>query len=259
MPSSSSAALVIARYTVLEAARNRLSWVLAVLLAGGVGLAAFLGELAITETREFQSGLLAAVLRLGAVFVVSLFVVTSMLRELSDKGIEVVLSLPHPRSSYLLGKLAGFGAVAVGASVLCALAAALYAPAAAAAVWGVSLACELLLVAALSLLCVLTFNQATSALSAVAAFYLAARVIPALQLMARGPFADPQSLAHRFASGLLDALAFVLPSLNRFTESAWLVYPDTQPGVLLLVLGQSAVYLLLLGAAALFDLYRKDL
>ena len=52
------------------------------------------------------------------------------------------------------------------------------------ALWGVSLACELLLVVALTLFCALTFAQVMPAVSFVAAFYLLARMIGAIRLIA---------------------------------------------------------------------------
>lgn len=252
-------ALTIARFTLLEARRTRLLWVLLVLLGAGFALAEFLGEVAITETREFQSGFLGALLRLGGVFLVALFVSTSMVREFNDKGLELVLSLPIGRATYLLGRLAGFAAVAAVTAGLCAASLLLYAPAGQVLLWGVSLACELLLVTVFTVLCLLTFSQVTAALSAVLAFYVLARAMAALQLMAHGPLVDPDSLAQQWIGHLLEGLAFLLPALDRFTDSAWLVHHTGAAADLLPIAGQTAVYAVLLGGAALFDLYRKSL
>ena len=68
-----------------------------------LALAEFVGALAITESVAFKSGLLGALLRLAAVFLLSLFVITSMVRELNDKQLELVLALPIARVSYFLG------------------------------------------------------------------------------------------------------------------------------------------------------------
>lgn len=107
------ATLTIARYTLLEALRNRLLWLLLTMALGAVGISGFLNELALTESRELQAALLGAVLRLAAVFLIATFVVTSMVREANDKGLELLMALPLPRAVYLLGKLAGFAALAV--------------------------------------------------------------------------------------------------------------------------------------------------
>ena len=127
------AALTIGRYTLLEALRNRLLWLLLVMALGAVGVSGFLNELALTESRQLQAALLGAVLRLAAVFLIATFVVTSMVREANDKGLELLMALPLPRAVYLLGKLAGFAALAVLPAVLFGALALFFAPPAQAA------------------------------------------------------------------------------------------------------------------------------
>ena len=87
----------IARFTLLEAMRTRLPWLVlaAILIAFLASL--FAREIAITETTRVQTALLAAGLRLAAVFIVGLYVMTSMIREFNDKGLELVLSLDLSR------------------------------------------------------------------------------------------------------------------------------------------------------------------
>jgi len=239
--------------------RNRMLWLVLGMVVACMALAGFVGEVAITETRQFESGFAATGLRAGAVFTLALFVITSMVREFADKGFELVLSLPVRRSTYLFGKLAGFTLLALLVTLLCALPLLLLAPATQVLLWGVSLGCELLLVTALSLLCLLTFSHVTLAFSAVAAFYLAARSIAALQLIAHGTLAVQDRTLRGVVGALVDGLAFLLPELHRFTDSAWLIYHDGGVADLWPVLGQTAVYLAVLVAAALFDLYRKNL
>ena len=249
----------IAFYTFLEAMRNRLVWLVVGFVVIGFGLSQFVAEIAIAESAAFQSSFLAAMLRFFAVFTLALFVITSMVRELDDKGLELVLSLPIPRFHYFLGKLLGFSMLAIMTAVLCGLVLLLHAPPHQVALWVFSLSCELLIVTALSLLCLFTLNQVTLALSAVMAFYLLARSIEAMQLMAQNPIIASDSLSQRIIEGFVDGVAFLLPDLARFTSTEWLVYhtggwQDVAP-----IAGQSLVYLLLLAGAALFDLYRKNL
>ena len=248
----------IALFTFLEALRNSLLWLVLVFILIGVGLAEFLGAVAITETRQFQSGFAGALLRAAAVFILSLFIITSVVRELNDKGVELVLSLPVPRSSYLLGKLAGFSGLALLVAFLCGAFLLLYAPPDQVAIWTLSLSMELFIVTALSLLCLFTFSQVTAALSAVMAFYLLSRSMTAIQLMGHFPVVSLDSLAQTVIVWFIDALAFVLPELDSFTLSEWLIYNTGSWSVLGPILGQTVVYVSLLSAAAMFDLYRKN-
>ena len=184
--------LPIARYTLLEALRNRLLWLALILVAAGLAFTQFLQQVAITESNQIQAALLAAVLRIGAVFMLAGFVVTSMVREFNDKVMELILSRPLRRSSYFFGKLAGYAAVALALALIASLPLALFAPPARVALWGLSLACELLIVTAFALFCVFSLTQVMSALAAVAGFYLLSRSISALQIMAANPLIGSQ-------------------------------------------------------------------
>lgn len=250
--------LTIARYTLLEAVRNRLAWLFVLVACAAVGLSGFLSELALTESRAVQAALLAALLRIAAVFLVSTFVVTSMVREANDKGLELLLALPMPRSTYLLGKLCGFGALALLPALLFGALCLFFAPLGQVTLWSVSLLCELWIVAAFALLCVLGLGQVMPALAACAGFYLLARSIGSLQLVAAGGHGVHSWQQQAMATGI-DVLAFLLPRLDAYTRTDWLLYHGGDLAALLAVVGQSAVYIALLSSAALFDFYRKSL
>jgi ABC-type transport system involved in multi-copper enzyme maturation permease subunit len=253
-------ALTIARYTLKEAMRNRLLWLLLAAAAGAVGLSGFLQELALTESRQLQAALLAAVLRLAAVFLIATFVISSMVREANDKGLELLLALPLPRAAWLLGKLAGFGLLALLPALLFGALGLFFAPPDQAAMWALSLLCELWIVAAFSVLSMLTLKQVLPALAAAGGFYLLARSIGTLQLLGHGP---GRGSGGGHGQAWLDAgvnlLALLLPHLDQYTRSDWLVYHNGSAAELGAILLQTALALLLLAAAALFDLYRKNI
>ena len=69
-----------------------------------------------------------------------MFVVSSMVRDWNDKGMELVLALPISRSAYLLGRLMGYVSCALGACVLCALLLSLHVPVMLAVAWSASFA-----------------------------------------------------------------------------------------------------------------------
>ncbi len=250
--------LVIARYTALEALRTRYIWMVLALLGLGMGVAAFSGDLAITETVQTQAAITAAILRFAAALLVMLFVTSSVQREFNDKSVDLMLSLPLPRSGYYLGKLSGYALVAAATAVPLGLLLWFFVPAAPALLWGLSLVLELVLVCAASLLFAFAFAQATAAVSATLLFYLVGRSIGAIQLMAHGPLINQADLSQRLTAWAVDSLAYLLPDLERFTRSAWLLYPDGGFEQLLPLVVQTAIYLLLLSAVALFDLQRKN-
>ena len=246
----------LARATLIEAVRNRLLWLTLIVVALAFGLAQFINQVAIAETREIQSALIAAPLRIAAVFIIAVFVITSMVRESSDKVTELLLSLPAPRSTYFFGKFAGYASVAVIVALLCALPLVTLANIPGLALWSASLVCELLIVTAVSLFCVLTLSQVVPALTAVAGFYLLSRSMAAMQTIAAAPLHE-LTASDRVVKTVVDAIAFVLPAIDGMTQTVWLHGPAA-PGASVAVFGQTAIYLVLICSAALFDLHRKN-
>jgi len=249
--------ITLARITVLEALRERLLWLAALVVLAGVALAQFLQQVAITESREIQTAVLAALLRMSAAFIVATAVISGMSRESNDKIAELLLSFPVRRSLYVYGKFLGYAAVAALLAVVFAAPLALYAKSAGVAAWTVSLVCELLIVVAVSVLCVLTLMRTISALAAVAGFYLLARSMSAIQAMAHA-LPEPASIADHVITRTVDAVSWLLPPLDHMTDTAWLVQGPPAAGVIAGLAAQAALYVALIGSAALFDLYRKS-
>lgn len=257
---ATSAAMAVAAFTVREAFKNRLLSLTLVVLIASFGLSQFIGDLAITESTETKVALLGAFLRLFAVFITSLFVTMSMARELQDKGFDLMLSMPFPRAAYYFGRLFGYSATALVIAVLIALVLSIdTGPRVGVVIWLISLGCELLLVASLSVLCLLTFNQPTAGISVVMGFYLMSRAIASIQLIGQSPVLDSGAFSQQFMSVLVDFIAFLLPELHRFTQSQWLAYDTARWADLLPIIAQTLAYELLLVGAGLFDLYRKNL
>ena len=253
-----SAVLLLARTTLLEAGRSAVPWLALGLLAAALGLAAFLSQVAITEGRELQAALAAALLRAGAAFLLAAHVTASVVREANDKVLELALALPLSRSQYYLGKLVGYGAIGLGFAAACGLPMLLWAAPGSAALWSASLAAELLLVCAASLFFAVTLANVVPAIAATAGLYLLARSIAAIQLLARGPLAEP-TWTQSIARGAVDAVALLLPRLDAATRSEWLLYAPPAPGEFAAALGALVLYAALLCAAGLFDFHRRNL
>jgi ABC-type Na+ efflux pump permease subunit len=249
--------LVLTRTVLLEARRGGLPWLALAAIALGVGLAAFVSQVALTESLALQTALIAAVLRACAVFLIAAQVTASTLREIQDKGLELMLSLPLSRTTHYLGRLAGF--VACGAALALVFALPLFAWAApgAVALWGLSLAAECALMAAAALFFAMTLKQFVPAIAAAAGLYLLGRSIGAIQAIASGGLGEP-SLAARIAQHAVDAVALVLPRIDAMTRTAWLLYEAPSAGAYAAALGSAALYAVLLAAAGLFDFHRKS-
>lgn len=253
------AVLTIGRFVALEARRTGMPWLFACAALAGVGLAGFLSQLALTESAALQASVLAAFFRLCAIFMITTFVVTSMVREANDKGIELLLSLPISRTQYFIGKLAGF--VASGGAICIAFSAVLLAwsPPLGVAAWLVSLLFEVSLMAAVSLFFVLALTQLVPALAASAGVYLLGRVVASVQAISSGPLLGESSYVQRLASWGIDAVALLLPPLDQATQTRWVIYGPPPAAEYLPLLGAMLLYGILVSVAALFDLHRRNL
>jgi ABC-type transport system involved in multi-copper enzyme maturation permease subunit len=249
-------AVIFARLALLEARRGGLAWVAALALVLGAALGAFLAQLALTESRLVQSAVVAALLRVCAVFIIAVQVVASVRREIDEKRLELMLSLPLSRATQYLGRFAGF--TLLGALLAAAFAAPLllWAATPAVASWGGSLACELALVAAAALFFAMSLGSPVPALAATAALYLLARSMGAMQAIASGPLAE-HGVAHQLARHAIEAVALILPALDRVTRSEWLLYGAPEWRSYAMGVGSLLVYAALLAAAGIFDFQRR--
>lgn len=253
-----SQVLTISRFTVIESLRNRLLLLSFLVIGISFAMVEFVGDLAITEHRVTQAAILAAFLRMSAVVMVTLFVVSSTVRELHDKTLEMILAMPIRRGTYYLGKLLGYFYIAALIAVIFAALLLLYADAEQVSIWMISLFFELVLVVALSLVMLFTFSQMPSALTAVFIIYGAARIVTSIFLMAKYPIVAHTSVAQQFMDAFIELLTWLLPDLHRFTQTEWLTYNTADWSTLLPLLGQTLIYLLFLSFIALFDFYRKN-
>jgi ABC-type Na+ efflux pump permease subunit len=247
----------LARLVLIEARRGGLPWLALASVALSLCLAAFLSQVALTESVSLQASIVAALLRACAVFLVTAHVSSSVLREVNDKGLELMLSLPLTRSAQYLGRLAGFAACGAALAALFALPLLLWASPGVVALWALSLACETAIVAAAALFFAMSLAQLVPAIAATAGFYLLARSMETIQAIATGPHAGA-STAQSAARAALDAVALLFPRLESVTRTEWLLYGAPPPGTYAAALGGLALYAALLIAAGLFDFHRRS-
>lgn len=250
--------LILARNVLLEARRSGLPWLALACVAAVIVLAAFVSQVALTESLQLQSALAAALLRACAAFLVMVTVASSTAREIADKGFEFMLSLPLSRAAQYVGRWIGHALCAVLVATLFSLPLLLWSAPGAVAHWGLSLAFELALIAALALFFSLALAQLLPAVAVAAGFYLLARVLATIQAIAGTSLVDA-NWAQRTAQWAIDAIAFLLPRLDAATRTDWLLYGTPPAGEYLATLGGLALYTVLLLAAGLIDLQRRNL
>lgn len=252
------AAVTVARYVLVEARRSALPWLSLAGVLAALLLSGFLAQVAITEAAALQSSVGSALLRACAVFLVAAHVVSSVVREANDKGLELALALPISRPAWYLGKLLGFACTGGMIATCYALPLLAWAGPFPLASWWFALAAELAVVAAASLFFASALGQFVPAIAATAGLYLLARSVTAMQAIAGSPLAG-ESISALVSRWLVDGLALLLPRLDGVASGDWLLYGAPTGSELAFTVAGLAVYFALLAGAGLFDFSRRNL
>lgn len=112
---------------------------------------------------------------------------------------------------------------------------------------------------ALALFAALALESAIAAVMTGGAIYVLARLMPAFVDIAnaRTHVGAEETTFDIFARAALNLLSILMPRLDLFSQTGWLVHGLPAEGALRPVLVQAAIYLPLLLLAAMFDLRRK--
>lgn len=218
----------IMRLGLIEWWRTRWPWLLILCVATGVALGLFAESLAVTESVEIRLTLQAASTRLLVITAFSLLLIVNGVRDANDGLLEFMLARPIARWHWWMGKFLACAWVAVMSALFAALPLLAGAVPLAVISWACSLACELLVMAAVALTLALGQRQVTSAFAAAMGLYLLCRALQSLVLLSRDTLLDSGTLMQSGLAATFRGLALLLPDLGRYTQSEWLV--GTPPG-----------------------------
>jgi len=238
--------LSILRTILLISLRDRLFVALPGLAAAVLLVSRLLGSAALSEQHQAALAYGGMTVRLVAVLGVVVFVCLQVRRLVDSREIEAMQARPLSTTGLVLGLYGGFALAALGAGGLSALllGAILQPDGLGWLVWSASLEMELALVTALALFAAISLGGAPAAALTSLAIYSLARLSSFFILMAQA------SKGWHLAMLLLSLL---IPRLDMFTQSEWLVY-GPQFVVWQLMLPQTVVFVILLLAATVYDL-----
>jgi len=248
------------RFILLTAVRDRLFLALALLLLTIAGLAIFLGDGAVVEpgaARVVYAGMGA---RLVYVLGLLLFVSHQVRRIQDSREIEVMLSRPLSRVGFVVGCYLGFALVALLLAPLPALIVWMAGPAepAGLALWTASLLLEGQIVVALGLFFALILASPVTAMLAAVGFYVFARISGAILGVLTGAWIDLSTPFNVAASWAFRIVSTVMPRLDLFGQTQWLAH-GPQGGLADWAAPlQTACYVPLLLAMAIYDFQRKQ-
>lgn len=247
------------KYIFLTAIRDRLFASMMVALGLAALACSFLGDKTVIEERETSAALVGFASRLIVIAGLVLFVAVHVRRTFENREILLLLSRPMSRLGLVLAYWASFSSIAV-LIVLPATAAVWLVGqpgAAGLAIWAVSLGLEAMLMVAFALFFSLTIGSVVAAAAGTLGFYILARGIGVFSAIATGEFRSATTGFDQGVDQAIGYIAWLVPRLDLFGQSSWLVHGAPEPAVMALIAAQAAIYTSLIVTAAAFDFERK--
>ncbi len=247
------------RYILITALRD---WLFVGLLIGvlfATGISATLGGTAFLEEREMTVTFAAGSARLILMIGLIVFVCFHIRNAFDTKEIDVILSRPISRGNLVIAYWLGFALVAlllvipvVGILALIGH----FGQWGGFIGWAASLLLESGLVVALALFSAFTLRSATASVLACMGFYVLSRMMTFFVMTAEsGMVHGKEYVLLKYA---LEAISTIVPRLDLFTKSEWLIYGFNASQDWIVFIAQAAIFIPLLLLASIADFKRKQ-
>jgi len=247
------------RYILITALRD---WLFIGLLVGvlfATAISATLGNTAFLEEKEMTITFAAASARVILMVGMIVFVCFHIRHAFDTKEIDVIMSRPISRSNLVISYWLGFSFVAFLLTIpVVALIALIGADNWVGFVgWALSLLLETFLVVALALFSAFTLKSAVTSVMACMGFYVMSRMMAFFVVTSHSGMVGGD-IKYTLMKYTLVAISTIVPRLDFFAKSQWLVYGfDTSQDWIVFVV-QAAVFLPLLILASIADFRRKQ-
>lgn len=251
----------ILRYTLLTASRDWLFMGLAVIILMAYAFSLFVGNTALVEQSQMSLAYFSGSSRIIVVTGLIVFVCFHVRRSFENREIEAILSKPISRSTFVVSYWLGFSLLALLATlpILVLLALMFHPNLIGLILWGVSLALEIALVSAFAMLASLMMKSAVSSVMASFAFYLISRLMGFFVAAMDNPNSLMGGEKYGWVlEGILKIISTVIPRLDMYAKSQWLIYGVEGQADVWVFPAQSIVFIGLLLAVAVFDFRRKQ-
>jgi len=248
----------ISQFVVLESVRSRFFLLILFVVFASLIIGLFAQSVSVTEGDLTLTSLVATLLRFATILSLSLLVVTTISREFQSQSLDIVLASDITRTEFYLGKLLGFSIDAFFIIIILSLCLLFIASPSQVMLWSTSLFFESLIIISFALFCSVSIEQQPISIFVILAFYLLARSISAIKLIAETPMLRDDSFYQSVMPQIISSISMLLPDLSRFTQTNWLVYETGMTNDISELFLQTVIYVSLLAFAGLIDFYRKN-
>lgn len=246
------------RYILLTAMRDWFFWVLLIGMLSAASIAGLLGSTAFLESKEMTITYAASASRVMLMLGLIVFVCFHIRNAFDTKEIDVILSRPISRANLVVSYWMGFMLVAAILLLpIIAIVGLIGAPNVKGfGYWAVSLYLEAGIVVSLALFSAFALRSAVTSVLGCMGLYVVSRMMVFFVMTAENPMFN--SLKYIWLRFLLQGISSVVPRLDFFGKSEWLVYGLKSHADFNLYFIQAVIFIPLLLVAAILDFRRKQ-
>ncbi len=248
------------KYILLTALRD---WLFAALFVGVVFstlVSGVMGGTALLEPEQMTLSFSASSARVILVIGMIVFVCFHLRQAFDTKEIDVLLSRPISRSNLVLSYWLGFafvGALLVIPTAVILLWSGIISEYGFIA-WIVSLLLEIWLVISIAMFAALTLKSAVSSVLASLGIYVLSRMMGFFAATAENGILFHNQTLNESIRWVLDIISIIVPRLDFFAKSQWLIYGVKSYSDIYLYVAQAGIFVPLLLTAAIIDFRRKQ-
>jgi ABC-type transport system involved in multi-copper enzyme maturation permease subunit len=250
----------IIKYILLTAIRDRLFIGLYLTSLIAILTSSFLGNNSLSEQSQMQIAFISSSLRIIFVVGIILFICFHIKRSFDHREIEFLISRPVSRSKFLISYFISFHFIALLFVLpICALIIFIFkVNLLSGLIWSCSLFFELSIISSFAILASLMLQSAVASCLSSLAFYFISRIIG----FAVSTIIIPAKISNiSFSSSLeylLKMISALLPRLDQFTQSKWLIYGYQSGNIFLIIVGQTIIYSSLILLMSIVDFNKKQ-
>jgi len=247
------------RFLLLGILNLRLLVMVSILLVVSVLLSSFITELAIINSRQIATAVLADFLRYGLIFLALLLVITNVAEDFEFKQFDRLLTMPISRWQYIAAQFMVIASVAAVLVSPVLIILALRSSLDLALYWSAALWLEMLLVGLIGLLAILSLEKIHQAVFFSLAIYMLAKLSGLIsQMLSESVDLSDGGLANRVSEFIFSGILHLIPRLDAFAQNNVFFESTGLPEILLSQLGTVSLYSAFLLAVCLIDFYRKE-
>jgi ABC-type transport system involved in multi-copper enzyme maturation permease subunit len=250
------------KYILLTAIRDWLFMVILIATAGAVFLSNFLGSTVMIEQSQMTASFTAASSRIVLVTGIIVFVCFHVRRAFENKEIDLMLSRPISRGAFIISYWLGFSIVAILIISFVSLYLTFFVKGlnfSGLSFWLSSMVFELFVVIAFAVFSSVILTSSVSAVLLCFGFYIMSRMIGFFNYILEKNLTPDFTSLDFYSQKIIWVSSFLLPRLDLFAKSDWLIYGvDFANYNHLLPIGQALIYVPLLLTMAVIDFKRKQ-